>query len=75
MDAGAVAAAAKDSWTLAVLGILVSIPIVVWGSKIVLKLMDRYPHLQPGVDDTPDDEPNERFADAARELFKKRMRG
>ena len=39
----AVAAAAKDSWTLAVLGILVSIPIVVWGSKIVLKLMDHYP--------------------------------
>lgn len=39
----AVAAAAKDSWTLAVLGILVSIPIVVWGSKVVLKLMDRFP--------------------------------
>ncbi|MFM9968623.1 MAG: TerC family protein [Burkholderiales bacterium] len=39
----AVAAAAKDSWTLAVLGVLVSIPIVVWGSKIVLKLMDRFP--------------------------------
>ena len=39
----AVAAAAKDSWTLAVLGVLISIPIVVWGSKIVLKLMDRYP--------------------------------
>ena len=39
----AVAAAAKDSWTLAVLGVLVSIPIVVWGSKFVLKLMDRYP--------------------------------
>ncbi len=39
----AVAAAAKDSWTLAVLGVLISIPIVVWGSKIVLKLMDRFP--------------------------------
>lgn len=39
----AVAAAAKDSWTLAVLGVIISIPIVVWGSKIVLKLMDRYP--------------------------------
>lgn len=39
----AVAAAAKDSWTLAVLGVVISIPIVVWGSKIVLKLMDRFP--------------------------------
>jgi predicted tellurium resistance membrane protein TerC len=26
-----------------VFGILVSIPIVVWGSQLVLKLMDRYP--------------------------------
>lgn len=43
--------------------------------EAVKKLMDRYPHLQPGVDDTADDEPDERFADAARELFKKRMRG
>lgn len=39
----AVAAAAKDSWTLAVLGVLISIPIVVWGSKIVMTLMDRWP--------------------------------
>ena len=39
----AVAAASKDSWTLAVLGVLISIPIVVWGSKFVLRLMDRYP--------------------------------
>jgi len=39
----AVAAAAKDSWGLAVFGVLISIPIVVWGSKFVLKLMDRYP--------------------------------
>jgi predicted tellurium resistance membrane protein TerC len=28
---------------LVVFGILVSIPIVVWGSQLVLKLMDRYP--------------------------------
>ena len=28
---------------LVTLGILVSIPIVVWGSQLVLKLMDRYP--------------------------------
>lgn len=39
----AVAAAANGSMLLVVLGILVSIPIVVWGSQLVLKLMDRYP--------------------------------
>ncbi|MCC6879707.1 MAG: TerC family protein [Rhodocyclaceae bacterium] len=39
----AVAAAAKGDLGLVVFGILVSIPIVVWGSKFVLKLMDRLP--------------------------------
>jgi YjbE family integral membrane protein len=39
----AVAGAAKGDIGLVVFGILVSIPIVVWGSKFVLKLMDRYP--------------------------------
>jgi predicted tellurium resistance membrane protein TerC len=39
----AVAAAAHGSMLLVVFGILVSIPIVVWGSQLVLKLMDRYP--------------------------------
>jgi len=39
----AVAAAAKGDITLVVFGILVSIPIVVWGSKCVLRLMDRLP--------------------------------
>lgn len=39
----AVAAAAHGSMMLVVFGILVSIPIVVWGSQLVLKLMDRYP--------------------------------
>ncbi len=39
----AVAAAAHGSMLLVTFGILVSIPIVVWGSQIVLKLMDRYP--------------------------------
>lgn len=39
----AVAAAAHGSMVLVVFGILVSIPIVVWGSQLVLKLMDRYP--------------------------------
>lgn len=39
----AVAAAAHGSMLLVVFGILISIPIVVWGSQLVLKLMDRYP--------------------------------
>ena len=39
----AVAAAAHGSMMLVVFGILVSIPIVAWGSQLVLKLMDRYP--------------------------------
>lgn len=44
----AVAGAAKGSMTLVVFGILVSIPIVVWGSKLVLKLMDRFPMVITG---------------------------
>jgi len=39
----AVAGAANGSLTLVVFGILVSIPIVVWGSQLVLRLMDRFP--------------------------------
>ena len=39
----AVAGAANGSLLLVVLGILVSIPIVVWGSQLVLTLMDRFP--------------------------------
>lgn len=39
----AVAAAAHGSWPLIVFGLLLSIPIVVAGSKMVLWLMDRYP--------------------------------
>jgi len=39
----AVAAAAKDSMALIVFGLLVSIPIIVWCSQIILKLMERYP--------------------------------
>jgi YjbE family integral membrane protein len=38
-----IAAAAKDSLALVVFGLLVSIPIIVWGSRFVLKLMDRFP--------------------------------
>ena len=30
-------------WLVLVLGLLISIPIVVWGSQIILKLVDRFP--------------------------------
>jgi YjbE family integral membrane protein len=39
----AVAAAAKGDITLVTFGIVVSIPIIVWGSKLILRLMDRFP--------------------------------
>lgn len=39
----AVAGAAHGSFLLVVLGLLISIPIVVWGSRLVLKLMSRFP--------------------------------
>ncbi|MGB8856761.1 MAG: TerC family protein [Burkholderiales bacterium] len=41
----AVAAAAHGSMVLIVIGLLISIPIVIYGSTLVLKLMDRYPIL------------------------------
>ncbi|CAG9178448.1 TerC family protein [Cupriavidus respiraculi] len=41
----AVAGAAHGSFLLVVLGLLISIPIVVWGSTLVLKLMARYPFI------------------------------
>ena len=39
----AIAAAAKDSLGLVIFGLVFSVPIIVWGSKLVLKLMDRFP--------------------------------
>ena len=39
----AVAAAAKGSNTLLILGLAISIPLVIFGSKIMIKLMDRFP--------------------------------
>lgn len=39
----AVAAAAKDSMTLLIIGLAISIPLVVFGSTLLLKLMDRWP--------------------------------
>ena len=39
----AVAGAAHGSYTLVVLGLLISVPIVVWGSGLLLKWVERYP--------------------------------
>jgi YjbE family integral membrane protein len=39
----AIAGAAKGSLGLVIFGLVVSVPIIVWGSKLVLKLMDRFP--------------------------------
>ena len=39
----AVGGAAHGSFTLVVIGLAVSIPIVIWGSRLVLKWVERYP--------------------------------
>jgi YjbE family integral membrane protein len=39
----AIAGAARDSVTLVVFGLIVSVPIIVWGSKLIMRLMDRFP--------------------------------
>jgi YjbE family integral membrane protein len=39
----AVAGAAHGSFLLVVVGLLISVPVMVWGSTLVLKLMDRFP--------------------------------
>jgi YjbE family integral membrane protein len=41
--AGAAQNAGDHSFLLVVLGLLISIPIIVWGSQLVIKLMDRFP--------------------------------
>ncbi|KQP13134.1 TerC family protein [Pseudorhodoferax sp. Leaf267] len=41
--AGAAQNAGEHSFLLVVLGLLISIPIIVWGSQLVIKLMERYP--------------------------------
>ena len=44
--AGAAEGAGSDhKMPLVIFGLLVSIPIIVWGSQIVIKLMDRFPHI------------------------------
>lgn len=39
----AVAGAAHGSYLLVVLGLLISVPVVVWGSTLVLKVVERFP--------------------------------
>lgn len=39
----AVAVASKGSLELVIFGIVISIPIIIWGSKLVLHFMDRFP--------------------------------
>ena len=39
----AIAGAAKDSIGLVIFGLLISVPIIVWSSKLIMNLMDRFP--------------------------------
>jgi YjbE family integral membrane protein len=39
----AIAAAAKGNWNLILLGLAISIPMVVFGSQIIMKMMHRFP--------------------------------
>ncbi len=43
--AGAAQNAGEHSTLLVVLGLLISIPIIVWGSQMVIKLMERFPFI------------------------------
>ena len=38
-----IAAAAKDSLALVIFGLLFSVPIIIWGSKLVMKWIERFP--------------------------------
>lgn len=46
--AGAAETSGDHKMALVVFGLLVSIPIIIWGSQLVLKLMDRYPFIITG---------------------------
>ncbi|SFJ65797.1 integral membrane protein, YjbE family [Halobacillus dabanensis] len=41
----AIAGASHNNITLVIIGLLVSVPIIVWGSRIILVLMDKFPLL------------------------------
>lgn len=46
--AGAAQGAGDHQMVLVIFGLLVSIPIIVWGSQLVIKLMDRFPWIITG---------------------------
>ena len=39
----AVAAAAKGNWTLVIIGLAISIPLIIYASTILIKVMEKYP--------------------------------
>lgn len=39
----AIAAIAKDSYLLVIIGLAISIPLIIWGSSILMKLMNKFP--------------------------------
>ena len=39
----AIAGAAKDEISLVIFGLVISVPIIVWGSQFVMRIMDRFP--------------------------------
>ncbi|MFC7062802.1 TerC family protein [Halobacillus seohaensis] len=41
----AIAGASHGNITLVIIGLLISVPIIIWGSRIILKLMERFPML------------------------------
>ncbi|MFG6149451.1 TerC family protein [Halobacillus sp. B23F22_1] len=41
----AIAGASHGNITLVVMGLLISVPIIIWGSRIILKLMEKFPIL------------------------------
>ncbi|GGF15392.1 membrane protein [Halobacillus andaensis] len=41
----AIAGASHGNVTLVVMGLLISVPIIIWGSRIILKLMEKFPIL------------------------------
>ena len=47
--AGAAQNAGDHSFLLVVLGLLISIPIIVWGSQLVIKLMERFRSSSPSA--------------------------
>jgi YjbE family integral membrane protein len=44
----AVAAAAKGDYTLLIIGLVISVPLVVYGATLLIKLIDKFPSIVPG---------------------------